>query len=787
MKKLMFLGSFLLTVVIVASSLGVAKAEFNKDSIIGDNVFNDTGAMSDTQIDAFLNGFSASCISTNSGFAAKQPTGYTPSAGFTYGDYVSAGKVIYSAAKTYGLNPQVLIVTLEKEQSLVTGRNDFSGYCNNGDEHKYAAAVGYGCPDSLEGYSYTGVSLYRRNGVVRTSTGATCVNSKDKAGFSQQVIRAAWLLKFGQQRSLGNMGWAVIQGTWNNSDDPQMCYGGPMTRGNFQVCPSGSTIYYDGYRTIDGVSTFMGTGATAALYWYTPHFHGNELFVYFFEKWFGSTIGSDLLRTYDNATVFLVSGDKKYPIPNIETMNALYPLGNVGYVSSSYLAEKTTGPVVKRLIKGEGSSLYFFDAGIKLAFNSCSSIENYGMTCADYSQLTDLQLSKFANGPSMPQVMNTTSGKWFYMSGGVKREATGQAALSSNGLPTASVRLHESSLAGIPLGQPVTQGNTIIGARGTAKRSFVAGSARYDIPVDLSSLPFMGNMNSGSLDQASIDKLSRVSFDGYLTNGTTRYVLSNSGKSSVSNYNDLAATYTTIPQALLNAIPNGPTIEQSPFVKSDTSATVYRVESQQKAPLQSWSDLILFNPHPAITILPEYYLDNLSTIRNQLGPTRLIKSSESATVFMVDGVSKKRAVSSFSITAAAGISSNVTTVSRQTLDAYTTSPERASHLIKCGVKYYVATGGGIREMSQTLRQAYGFTDTSFVSYETQTCDTLNKGPAYTAVYIRSNSDKSIYYVQNGQKRPFSSYSSYVSHGGKASNTATIESTFIRLIPTGSTL
>jgi hypothetical protein len=282
---------------IFACSLGIylhAAAAFNPNHIIDDSVFSNSSTMSAAQINSFLNGFPNSCISPNSGFEAHVPNGYSPTGGYTYGNFGTAGEVIAASAQVYNINPQVLLVTLQKEQSLVAGG---AGYCNNGDEHKYAAAVGYGCPDGGTVYNWTGVSLYRRNGVEHTNTGNTCVNSASKAGFSQQVVRAAWLLKFGQQRSLGNVGWAVIVGSWNNSDDPQTCYGGPMTQGNRQVCPSGATTYYDGYTTIDSQAVHMDSGATAALYWYTPHFHGNQNFSDLFVSWFGSLYGSPYYAT----------------------------------------------------------------------------------------------------------------------------------------------------------------------------------------------------------------------------------------------------------------------------------------------------------------------------------------------------------------------------------------------------------------------------------------------------------------------------------------------------------
>jgi len=271
----------IISVFCLTFSQTVSAASFNPNNIISDPVFDNANTMSASQIDVFLNSFPSSCISQNNGFSAIDPTGYSPSGGYQYGGFVSAGQVIYDAAQAYGINPQVLLTTLQKEQTLVSG----GAGCT---VKRYTAAVGYGCPDSGSTYSYSNVNLYAINNSPVTSVSSTCVNSASKAGFSQQVIRAAWLLKFGQQRSKGNMGWAVIKGNWNNSDDPQSCYSGPMTQGTYQVCPSGGTTYYDGYRTIDGTAVHMDTGATAALYWYTPHLSGNQSFTNIFTSWFGS-------------------------------------------------------------------------------------------------------------------------------------------------------------------------------------------------------------------------------------------------------------------------------------------------------------------------------------------------------------------------------------------------------------------------------------------------------------------------------------------------------------------
>src|SRR5665811_915191 len=94
---------------------------FLSNDLMDDIVFDNTNSMNITQVNAFLNQFPSSCISPNNGFSSPDPTGYSPSTGFTYGNNVSGGQVIYDAAQAYGLNPQVLLSSLQKESSVVSG------------------------------------------------------------------------------------------------------------------------------------------------------------------------------------------------------------------------------------------------------------------------------------------------------------------------------------------------------------------------------------------------------------------------------------------------------------------------------------------------------------------------------------------------------------------------------------------------------------------------------------------------------------------------------------------
>ncbi|HSW79530.1 MAG TPA: hypothetical protein VLG47_02015 [Candidatus Saccharimonadales bacterium] len=251
-------------------------------NVIDDSVFDNYNSMSTSQIDAFLNSFPSSCISSNKGFRAIDPNGYNPTNGYLFGSNVTAGRVINDAAKAYQINPQVLLATMQKEQSLVTG----AGGCST---LGYVGAMGYGCPDGGTTHNYSSANLYTINGHTTTSVTGTCVNSKAKAGFSQQVIHGAWLLKFDRERAEGVVTWAMINGSWDNSDDLDTTYGGYMTKGTYQRCSSCAATFYDGTATIDGASVLFANGATASLYVYTPHNSGNNHFVTIYNSWFGST------------------------------------------------------------------------------------------------------------------------------------------------------------------------------------------------------------------------------------------------------------------------------------------------------------------------------------------------------------------------------------------------------------------------------------------------------------------------------------------------------------------
>lgn len=237
---------------------GTAEAAgFDPNYLISDAVFDATGTMTTAQIQAFLNRFPNSCLRN---YTAAKPLDYS-----SYGGNTSAAEIIRASSQLYGVNPQVLLVTLEKEQSLVTG----GAGC---DPWRYASAMGYACPDGGALYNYPALGITN-----------TCVSAQQHAGFSAQVNHGTWQLQFNRQRAVGNLAWRNNESVINY---------GFYTKGYRQQYAGAPLLYYDGTATISGRLVTMTNGPTATLYTYTPHLYANEVFVQLFTNWFGSPTGS---------------------------------------------------------------------------------------------------------------------------------------------------------------------------------------------------------------------------------------------------------------------------------------------------------------------------------------------------------------------------------------------------------------------------------------------------------------------------------------------------------------
>lgn len=232
-------------------------SDFEAGNIISDYVFLNSNSMTLGQIQGFLEFKGKDCVA-GAMPCLKDYTGTIPEtpvsekglcAEIKKTTDASAAEMIYAVSQACGINPQVLLVTIQKEQGLVEASRPSS--------YMYRAAMGHNCPDDNSN---------------------SCGNLT--GGFWDQLREGA---------------------------EQKLWYGDP--RGEFTYLPVGATVTrpYHPNATCGATSFKLKNRATAALYYYTPYVpngsalsnmtglgndcsaYGNRNFFRMFNEWFGDS------------------------------------------------------------------------------------------------------------------------------------------------------------------------------------------------------------------------------------------------------------------------------------------------------------------------------------------------------------------------------------------------------------------------------------------------------------------------------------------------------------------
>ncbi len=400
-----------------ASALTLSAPNITND-LIDDPVFRDSSTMTASQIQAFLNAEGSGLANVrdveNCGSSSGPHYAYYTQF-YSCGTVQVAAQIIYDAARAYGINPEAILATLQKEQSLITTPNPTSSQIN--------FAMGYGCPDS-GGCSFP--------------------------GFFNQVDNGAWQFRTDIELGSGNNWWGYTPSSYPCNSATRY-YSAPLKAGNTVTFTDDNGTAYETF-TLTNMST-------ATLYCYTPHvynnpngingvprfgttglyYSGSYNFVYYFTLWFGSTTG-ELVRTPSNGQVYIVNSDNntKYPVDSLGLLNDFSTLG-LRFVDDAYLAQFTTGQAVGNMVQGPDGTLYLVNAGIKLPFTNCSGdVVDYGYACStsDFIPLTAGQTNKLVSGPAVTKlVKSNTDATIYYVSSGQKHPIPGWNDLLSLNTP----------------------------------------------------------------------------------------------------------------------------------------------------------------------------------------------------------------------------------------------------------------------------------------------------------------------------------------------------------------
>lgn len=305
-----------------AFALPASADGFNAGKIIDDSVFTNQSSMSVAQIQNFLNSKVPNCDTY--GTQQSEYGGGTRAqwAQAKYGqntftclkDYSeggrSAAQIIYDVSQSFSINPQVMIVLLQKEQGLVTDTWPLN--------IQYRSATGYGCPDT-----------------------APC--DAQYYGLTNQLTWAARMF-----RAIMN-----ASPTWYT----------PYILGN-------NYIQYNPTASCGGSNVTIQNRATQALYNYTPYqpnpaalaapmgatvncgAYGNLNFYRYFTQWFGSPNGFRLPGCIQATNTSLscvwqltsITDQRNLYIIDHATAQSLIDSGNYRYNGFAFITRNPNAP-----------------------------------------------------------------------------------------------------------------------------------------------------------------------------------------------------------------------------------------------------------------------------------------------------------------------------------------------------------------------------------------------------------------------------------------------------------
>lgn len=700
-------------------------SRFDPGLIISDSVFYDFGTMTVADIQRFLESKVPVCKANDGGPTCLRDyvSDQLEKAGedgkcaaMPAKSNIRASEMIYNIARACGINPKVLLVTLQKEQGLIQATNPTA--------YMYRAAMGYGCPDSDPG-----------------------ICGKVWTGLFNQLYKGA-----------GQLQW----------------YGDP--RGSFTYLKVGSTanIRYHPTASCGTKPVLIKSIATTALYYYTPYTpndaalknlygsgdscsaYGNRNFWRFYSDWFGSPLGGGFLLKSETSDPYLIVDNNKYLISDPALVAALKPLGPLGVISQPYLDSFTTVTSLNRLIKSATGQYWFFEDGKKFTITTCNQAANFGLDCATAVQLTSSQLAALANGGALTERVGGEGTEEFLISGASKRQildafSVTEAAISLPAMSPTKV----TAFNYLPWGTPIISNKSLFTNSTTGNKGVFVGGTYFELDPKTSADVNFAKWFAASTGTMTSDGLSKVN-SGVVVKSIVRgpsgmhYLLTADGKRPIINGTEVVADAPLVTDAFLDAIPSDSTSITAPaFIRGAGDKAIYYVNAQQRRTTLSAADRSLLSFDMISTAVVDVSASALAMIKlgpPVIAPSSVVKSTKSGITYWITGANTMARVENTNQATQFGLAKARSATSEQ-LAGYRQNAKLSGVKVVCDVQTYVAVGGKYFKVDDAAAVHY---PGAALKLGDIACTKLVVSPVEIGRFIRTP-DKVFWLVQ-GQKR-----------------------------------
>lgn len=570
-QKFLVIITFIFFLVLPSPALGASvDPAFNPSKLIDDKVFSDTKTFGGPEgIQKFLESKNSILANTSISFLSKlkEPTSSTLKE--TLEDpqpdskrLRTAAELIWDVSQSSGLNPQVILVTLNKEQSLVTGHQSSSP---EQVQRALDFAMGFGCPDS---------------------------------GGCDSVFHGFYYQLFGNLDAADNRYLGAAKSLMKSFTTP----GGRGPAVNGVPAKIGDSITLSntlgGFEGVQPQQTItLSNAATAALYRYTPHvFNGNYNFWRFTKEWFRYPNGT-LLKASRRGQVYIIQNGAKQQVPEFVAKARGLSLASAITVSStelnSYPTEKVYGPADNTIISVD-SKLYVFIANVKHPA-SAFVITQRGLNAANALTVTAKEADVFTDGPQLTPsngtILKSQEGAAIYLvENGNLQLFTPLTFSQRNGAKQVQV-VAQTELDSYPKqGFVAPLNGTLAKSAGSATVYIVENAALRPLSGELFRNRGLSFANVVTLSEAEMNSLPVGDFatpknDTYFKTGADFYLYKDGTKHKISSF--VAAQKKLTPDYTFGSeadkwpvgIPIGP--RDGTIIKGDSSQAIYLVQGGQ--------------------------------------------------------------------------------------------------------------------------------------------------------------------------------------------------------------
>ncbi|MFE6236705.1 hypothetical protein [Cellulosimicrobium sp. NPDC057862] len=719
-------------------------SDFVPGRLVSDAVFYDYQSMTEAEIQSFLDARGSACVAGEMPCLKdfRETTKTRPlEVGlcwqYTGASNESAARIIRKVATACEINPRVLLVTLEKENSLV-GRTRPTA-------KSYQTAMGFGCPDT-----------------------APC--NTEYYGFSNQVYRAARQF---------------------------LVYRANATRYGYQAGRT-NTIGFHPDATCGSSQVYIENQATAALYIYTPYqpnaaalanlygsgdrcsTYGNRNFWRIFSDWFGDpTAGRALVRTADDDRVYLLVGQERHHVADFSLYQTLRArLGAVGVVSPAALQKYADAGPMSRVVRDPGDgALYWLANGMRHRFPSCSTVTAWtGASCASsYVDLTTRQIGAFPQGALLGTTVSADGQSWA-VSGARRHEILDERSRTAAGLPPVQATVAGAVVAPVPVGAPVVRDAVVATDRASGAAWLLTGGSKTAVPADLLTTTPLRDLVAGRLSTASLSLVpgSATLSPVLVGPGDAVHVLGTSAAWRVPSSTTTGRPRTVVPQSVLDALPRQTSVQdRTVFLQEVGQPRIWAVQDGGRRAVARWTDLVA-----ATGTSPEIISVPGTTLRAfpELGPTldvgSLVKNPTSPRVYVVDGFFALVPVESFSDTRSLGLGTQVATVPASTLGAYRATTAPLAPVVDCPTVRGLGISGAVLRRASTAIEPATLPRTTLTS---GTCTTLawSSAPPVSGPVFVKGSAPTVYVLDDTHRRAVGGWAELIALNGGQSRPAIV--------------